>query len=380
MRLLICSTEYYPHGSGIANVAYNIVEELKNLGVDCTICSPSGPDIVLGSEKIISKFGRLGLIYYWFQVSNYFRNMDEHYDVVWLHQPFILFNNPFKVSVSTIHITTQGHFKASKRLNYTFLFRTYLFISSILEKHSLKKLKSTTFFVTDSPKVSQELVNIIGTNEKSIYIPNGVDTKRFKPLTDKKSIRNKCNLPNDSLVFIAIGRLAYQKNLFLMLDLFNYIQQKLKNCYLLIAGRGPLYQKLHDYIHEKNILNVKLLGFVSDNDLPSIYACGDFYVMTSEYEGLPLTLLEAMSSGLPCIVSNIPNLKLVEDANSGLFVDFSDKEKAFEGIFNYIQNKDLKHGDNARKYAVNNLDWEIIAKKYLVEFKLCNDLYENSSY
>ena len=56
MRVLICATEYYPNGSGIANVAFNVVRELESMGVECTVCSPTGPDIKLGdpdkSEKI----------------------------------------------------------------------------------------------------------------------------------------------------------------------------------------------------------------------------------------------------------------------------------------------------------------------------------------
>lgn len=55
MKLLVCATEYHPYGTGIANVVYNVVERLKELGVECTVCSPTGPDIKLGSLKLIEK-------------------------------------------------------------------------------------------------------------------------------------------------------------------------------------------------------------------------------------------------------------------------------------------------------------------------------------
>lgn len=368
MKILVCSTEYYPNGSGIANVAHNIVTELEKAGICCSICSPTGPDIVLGNKKCISKLGRLRLIYYWMEVSKYLHNVNG-YDVVWLHQPLFLFKNPFDKCISTIHITALGHFNASKRLNYSFLFRIYLLISLLLEKYCIKKIRSKTNFVTDSPKVSQELIELLGNTEVPTYIPNGVDTKRFKPITNLEEIRKKFNVPQNCLVFVAVGRLAAQKKLFLMLDVFKNMQQNMSNCYLLIAGKGSLYKKLQDYISCKNISNVNMLGFVSDDDLPSLYACANYYIMTSEYEGQPLTLLEAISSGLPCIVSDIPNLKIVEDANCGIVVNFSDIEKATKLIVDYIKKDNSEHGINARKYAEEKLDWGIIANKYLDEFK-----------
>lgn len=82
MKLLVCTTEYFPHGAGIANVVYNVVKQLKGTGVECTVCSPTGPDIKLGSPALIQKTGIGGLLYYWYQVSRYFK--DNNYDAVWL--------------------------------------------------------------------------------------------------------------------------------------------------------------------------------------------------------------------------------------------------------------------------------------------------------
>jgi glycosyltransferase involved in cell wall biosynthesis len=123
------------------------------------------------------------------------------------------------------------------------------------------------------------------------------------------------------------------------------------------------------YVSDESIPNVIFVGFVEYNSLPDYYSCADYYIMTSEYEGQPLTLLEAMASGLPCIVSDIPNLNIVKDANCGVVLDFSDKEEAVRQIINYIGKDNAQHSLNARKYAVGILDWRIIAEKYLSEFK-----------
>ena len=110
-------------------------------------------------------------------------------------------------------------------------------------------------------------------------------------------------------------------------------------------------------------------GSFTAEEAPDLYAGSDFYIMTSKHEGQPLTLLEAMASGLPCIVSDIPGLRIVEDARCGIIIDFQDVETAASQIVEYLGGDNSGHSRNARDYAVSNLDWEIIARRYLEEFE-----------
>lgn len=374
MKLLICSPEYYPHGSGIANVARNVVEQLKKKGIDCIVCSPTGPDITLGGRKAILKFGRFGLLYFWLKVHFFFKRKTG-YDAVWLHQPLFILKNPFPYSITTIHITSSGHFRATEELNYPFYLRSYYFISALIEYFCLKQVHNNTKFVVDSPQVGTELSNIMSFDISYKYISNGVDIKQFKPLTNKRNLRNQLNIPLDKIVFIAVGRLSYPKRLFTMVDVFSKLQKKLNNSVLIICGNGELGDKLKSYIRDKDIKNVEFKGLIPHNELHLFYGCADYYITTSGYEGQPLTLLEAMACGLPCIVSNIPNLSIVADANCGLIVDFSNISSATNKILDYLKKDNLNHGINARKYAEKNLDWETISNNYLNLFnKIRNDI------
>lgn len=364
MKLLVCTAEYYPHGSGIANVAYNIVNEFKKQGVDCVVCSPTGPDIFLGDRELIQKFGVIGILYYWYKVHTYFAKNCE-YNITWLHQPLFILRNPFLKSLSTIHVTTLGYFKTVRNLNFNFFLKMYYIIFLIIEFYSLKKIRYNTKFITDNPKVSQELIEIVGNRINPVCISNGVDIRRFKPIADKKIIRDRLGIPKNKKIFLTVGRLTLQKRLFLMVDIFAKILQNDDSCFLIIAGKGELRSKLIDYISFNNLKDTDLIDFVPDADLPELYACADYYIMTSEYEGQPLTLLEAMASGLPCIVSDIPNLGVVTDANCGIVVNYSNKDEAVKIIVDYIQKNNFEHANNARKYTEKNLDWSIIANKYL---------------
>eukprot|EP00825_Cyclidium_porcatum_P002510 TRINITY_DN11156_c0_g1_i1.p1 TRINITY_DN11156_c0_g1~~TRINITY_DN11156_c0_g1_i1.p1 ORF type:complete len:145 (+),score=13.22 TRINITY_DN11156_c0_g1_i1:125-559(+) len=105
MKLLVCASEYPPYGSGIGNVIYNVVVQLRKMGVECTICSPTGPDIQLGNKELIKKFGILGLLYFWYQVSRFFKKKSD-YDVIWIQNPLFLTESPFKKKcLATMHYT-----------------------------------------------------------------------------------------------------------------------------------------------------------------------------------------------------------------------------------------------------------------------------------
>jgi glycosyltransferase involved in cell wall biosynthesis len=363
IRILVCTSEYPPdYSSGIGNVAYNVVEQLKKLGVECTVCSPNG-DIKLGSSRMIEKLGIIGLLHYWHQVSNYFKGKNDDYDVVWLHNPLFLKKNPFQRSLVTIHSTYYG--KWIQGLNPMI----YNKIASKIEKHCLNKMNKAQF--TAVSRRDCDDIKEAGINCKITYIPNGVDIEQFKPSDDKKMLRKKFELPDDDSVILSVGRLVMHKQPYKLINVFSLIKEEMEDVTLVIAGRGELFEPLKKYTMKKDIKNIKFLGFVPDNDLPDLYACSDYFIIASKYEGGEpvLTVAEAMASGLPCIISDIPNLRFIKGAKSGIVVDFNDEKKAAYRIINYLKedSKLQNHSKNAREYAVKNLDWKIIAQRYLRE-------------
>ncbi len=359
MKLLICLSEYPPiHSSGIGNVAHDVIKKLRSEGIECIVCSPTGPDIKLGSSLMIQKFGIIGLLFFWYGVSKYFKEND--FDASWFHNPLFLIKTQLKRSIITIHTTYYG-FSLQK-----FKPEIYYKISSIIEKHCLKNINHEARFTVVSPHLRNELKEIGINTDNIAYIPNGVDTEVFKPSNNKKKIRKSYGIPENDIIILSLGRLTEAKQPKKLIEVFNLIEKKNENVTLVIAGSGELLEETKKFVKEENISKIIFLGYV-DHDIavPELFACSDYYIMSSRYEGQPLSLLEAISSGLPCIVSDIPNLRLVEDANCGIIVDFSDVDKTSERISEYIKKDNSKHRENARRYAEENLDWNKITKKYL---------------
>jgi len=365
MRVLICATEYYPNGSGIANVAFNVVRELESMGVECTVCSPTGPDIKLGNPDNIKKYGILGMLHYWNQVSRYFRTND--YDVAWLHNPLFLAQNPFNKYLVTMHVTLNG--VSNQKVSNSLFLQQYKRISSKIESFCLNHFDPSTSYTCVSQTVCSELKAMGILENRITCILNGVDIARFSPRDTKTAIRSKFGLSKDDTVLLSIGRLTHQKQPHILIEVFSHLEKELGDVTLCIAGKGELLEKTKDLAEKMGLCKVLFLGYVDDRDLPDLYACSDYYIMTSKYEGLPLTLLEAMASGLSCIVSDIPNLGIVEDAKCGTVIDFHNIEIAAGKMIIYMKENDLDHSKNARDYAVKNLGWRIIAKMYLEEFE-----------
>lgn len=373
MKILVCASEYYPYGSGIANVAYNVVEQLKKMGVDCTVCSPTGPDIKLGSSKLIEKTGILGLLYYWHQVANYFKG--NRYDAVWLHNPLFIKNPPFKNSLATMNSTAYGQVIHKIYPLHLLIYKT---IASKIEKYCLNKMKETRFIGVGT-NICEELEEIGIAKQRITYIPNGVNTERFTSIDprDKKILRQKFDIPENAILILSVGRLTEVKQPLELVYLFSLIENSItNNISLVIAGTGKMLDKTKTFAQKKGIKNIKFLGYVAHlKDIFELYACSDVYILTSKYEGgQPLTLLEAMASGLPAIVTNIPNPStIVKDADCGIIINLDNKEKSAQQIIGYLESTELlEHSKNARKYVLNNFNWKLISERYLEEFKkLC---------
>lgn len=364
MRILVCATEYYPDGSGIANVAYNVVRELEGIGVECKVCSPTGPDIKLGNSAHIKKYGIMGMLQYWHQVSRYFKTND--YDIAWLHNPLFLGQNPFNKYLVTMHVTLNG--VSSRKVSNSLFLRQYKHISAKIESYCLNRFAPSTKYSCVSQTVCNELESM-GLPEKRITcIPNGVDIARFCPTDNKGAIRSKFGLSKDDTVLLSVGRLTHQKQPYTMIEVFSHLEKELGDVTLCIAGKGELFEGTKNLAEKMGLRKVLFLGYVDDRDLPDLYACSDYYIMTSKYEGLPLTLLEAMASGLPCIVSDIPNLGIVRDADCGIILNYGDVSAASDRILDYISNEHPDHSQNARRYALEQLDWHSISEKYFREF------------
>lgn len=134
-------------------------------------------------------------------------------------------------------------------------------------------------------------------------LPNGFCVKKFLfEESQRKRLRNKMKLENKFIVG-HIGRINEQKNHQYLLKIFQEIAEKKENAFLLLVGDGPDYEKIKKVINNHSYKERIILYGETDNTA-AMYSAMDVFVFPSKYEGLPVVLLEAQISGLPCIVSD----------------------------------------------------------------------------
>lgn len=193
------------------------------------------------------------------------------------------------------------------------------------------------------------------------FLANGVDTQRFAPAdaAARHAARSQIGLPADALVVAGLGRLHPQKNW----PLFARVAARFPQTHFVVAGTGPEEETLRKIIADERIGNLQLLGF---RDARSVLAAADVFLLTSDYEGTPMILLEAMSCGLPCVVSAVDGcLEILGDnlggstAKPGEIEDFAGKLQP------YLERKDLRRtqGAAAREKAVASFDAGTQAKE-----------------
>lgn len=173
--------------------------------------------------------------------------------------------------------------------------------------------------------------------EKVRLIHNGVDFADVEAPEAGDALRREMNIPSHAQIVLFIGRLARQKSPETLVAAAAMVVKRNDRVRFLLAGDGPKAGLLAEQIAAGGLAgHVRLLGVRSD--VPALLQAADCFVLPSLYEGMPLSLLEAMAAGLPVVASRIPgNEDLVVEGETGLLVPFGDADALGEAILGLLE-------------------------------------------
>jgi glycosyltransferase involved in cell wall biosynthesis len=214
--------------------------------------------------------------------------------------------------------------------------------------------------------IQKGLASNIGVKEKYVLIRSGIDTKFYKNIVvDKGKKKKELGVKENETIITTIGPFKPQKNLMDLLRTANLVTIKKDNCIFLIIGDGEERGELERYILNHNLSDrIKLLGW--RRDVAELLHITDIFVMTSLWEGLPRSCLEAMCCGLPIVANSIDGVKevVVNDVN-GYLVEPYNTDKMASCILKILEDKALaqKMGKSSLKLIDEQYDINFMVKQ-----------------
>ena len=217
---------------------------------------------------------------------------------------------------------------------------------------------------------------VFQTEEQRRYFSKDIQNKSvviYNPIKDEFLNTNKTIQKENTI--ISVGRLVEQKNQKMLIEAFAKIAKEYPNYKLKIFGTGPLELKLKKQIEELNLADKIILCGVCD-DIKNELEKSKIFVLSSDYEGMPNALIEAMAVGLPVISTNCPcggPKELIENEKNGLLIEVGSIEELTKKMKYLIENqkKAEEMGENAEKikYKLNSRNILKQWKTYIEEMK-----------
>ena len=205
-------------------------------------------------------------------------------------------------------------------------------LHSTAEREALLPIMNRLAFLLGFRPIA--IADAVAASMRSVYgirdpliIPNGIPVSTYeRPDVPRDLWRRREGVADSDFVFVSVGRLSEQKNHALLLRAFAAISTEVPRALLLIAGEGHLRDDLDRAAHSLGVAaRVRLLGL--RKDVPSLLKASDVFVLSSDVEGNPLCVMEAMAAGLPVVgtaVGGVP--ELIEDGYSGWLVKKGDAD------------------------------------------------------
>jgi len=281
-----------------------------------------------------------------------FTNILKEYDILHFHEEFsfpVFSSLVRKPKIFHLHMFDVNFFKRYR-------------LNRIILKHV------ADFYVSISRRMQRDLLGLGIRRDKIVHLPNGIDTKVFRPQRERE----------DNLLLF-IGRIDVRKGLHILLESLRYLEKPIR---LVIVGPPSwnleYYQNILSLIEKENRKRkhkIEYLGTIDSQRLLMLYQESSILILPSFAEGLPVVILEGLSCETPVIATPVGGVpEVVRNGENGILVPRNNPLKLAEAIQYLLDNKDIRIrlGLEGRKWIMENFSLEVVVNK------LCK-IYRNLS-
>lgn len=357
MNVLMLNYEFPPLGGGAANANYYMLEkfaEMDDLSVDLVTSSASGDDrLQFGDRVFIHKLDvgkddrhhwtQMEILRFSWRAYWKARSLAESNEYDLVHAWFTV---PSGAIAERLGLPYLVALRGSDVPGYNERFN--------LQYKVLKPLIRRIWRHADAVVANSQALKDLALETLTVdidVIPNGVDVGEFTPDYER----------GEPLQVLCVSRLVQRKGIRYLIEAVANLDVELT-----LVGEGPQEAELEALVSELGIENrVFIEGYIPHEQLPEYYQASDVFVLPSFNEGMSNSLLEAMASGLPVVVTQTGGTaELVED--NGFVIPMAD-EKAIEKYLRKYSNYEKirkEHGKESRKRA-EAMSWRTVSEQYL---------------
>jgi glycosyltransferase involved in cell wall biosynthesis len=391
MRVLILAESFYPLGGGVGTYGLALSRELVKRGIRVTVVTRrqrsdlAGREIIDGVEIIRlapSGFPRSGKYLTLAPVLAHLIRRRGDFDLIYvwglrilgvaaalagrsLHKPIVL------RAEQTGEIS--GAFAWQDRPRKPGL-KDAVVGSGIKLRDRL--LQRADKFVAISGEIAAEFKSAGYPPERTIRIPNAVDLQRFQPVSREEAyqLRDELGLPRRSFLFVYCGRLHRHKGLFTLLDAWRHLVAGEKSGHLVLVGENSpnlgVESELRDFVSHHLLGDTVTFAGRRSDVLPYLRAA-DAFVLPSQREGLSISLLEAMATGLPAIGTRTSGTtELIRQGENGYLVDIGDASGMNRAMTSLLRHprEAREMGRMSRTLVEQEFGLEVAAERHLALF------------
>lgn len=188
---------------------------------------------------------------------------------------------------------------------------------------------------------------------KPVYTETTIVNREFQKSFSKKDFLKKIATHKKRLTILFLARIEKEKGIFEAMDTFRLLQDAGHELNFIVAGDGPELQGGKDYVKKIKLKSIDFKGFLNQNEVIQTYQQSDIYFFPSYSEGMPTSVLEAMTLGLPIVGRSVGGLKdFFINGKMGYLTDSYDPQ-----IFSGLVTKLIESADIRKEMALNNFTY-----------------------
>lgn len=381
MKIAIFSDTFLPEVNGVASVVFQsakILHDLLGYEVMVVTVSPKNKkdkvDVIDG-VKIVTFPSIPAMVYPERRLSlptglSYKKIKKFNPDVIHTHTPFgigweaVAMAKLLNIPIAGTHHTFFDDYLKHAKLDFDWMKKASW-------KYTKAYYNNCDIVLIPSKSLADSLKKY-GVKKTIEIVPNSINTKLFTPVsgnTEKNNLKKSFGINGQSLIYM--GRLSYEKSVEQIIKAFPLMLKEKPELKLMIVGDGPDRKKLEKMARELKVYDkIIFTGYLYGEKLADSLKANDLFITASKSENMPVSVLEAMSAGLPVVTVKEKGLaEIIFDGENGFFAKTDNPEDIAKKVLSILSDKILlekfskKSRELALQYSEKNVA-EILDKNY----------------